>query len=704
MSRPVLLTVDDDPASPAPSPATCAAATARTTGSCAPSPARDALDALRELKLRGEPVAVLLADYRMPEMNGIEFLEQAMDLVPARPAGAAHRLRRHRRRDPRDQRRRRRPLPAQAVGPAGGEALPGRRRAARGVARASADAAGRRDQGGRPPLVGRVVRGARLPGPQPGALPLVRRRRAGGRSGCSAAAGRRRRTTCRWWSRRTARRWSRPTDAELAAAGRADHRPRRPTSTTSSSIGGGPAGLGAAVYGASEGLRTVLVERAGHRRPGRAELPDRELPRLPRRRVRRPAHRPGPAAGGEVRRRGAHRPRRRRAGGQRLGPRRAVRRRQRDRRARGGPRHRGVLPAARRARASPSSPAAASSTARRSTEAPACAGQDVYIVGGANSAGQAAVFFSRHAQVGDAAGARAVAGGVDVALPDRAARGDRQHRACAPAPRSSRRSGDEHLERLDAARRPRPASTETVDAGLAVRVHRRRSRAPTGSTASLVRDEPRLRPHRPGPARRRASRPPGWPLDRDPYHLETSVPGVFVAGDVRADSVKRVASAVGEGAMAVTLVHRYLEEPVTTTADRQVRMPAGRAARRCSCSRTSTTSSWTGCASTATSSRSRPAHDVVVEGDPASCFYVLLAGTIVDDAGGSAATTSRSTAPTSRGVVRRRRAVLPRRPSRRSVYRRTVRAITDATVLRAAAPASSREVVPRTGSRWRCTC
>ena len=55
-------------------------------------------------------------------------------------------------------------------------------------------------------------------------------------------------------------------------------------------------------------------------------------------------------------------------------------------------------------------------------------------------------------------------------------------------------------------------------------------------------------------------RPPGWALERDPYHLETSVPGVFVAGDVRAESVKRVASAVGEGAMAVTLVHRYLEK------------------------------------------------------------------------------------------------------------------------------------------------
>jgi thioredoxin reductase (NADPH) len=54
-------------------------------------------------------------------------------------------------------------------------------------------------------------------------------------------------------------------------------------------------------------------------------------------------------------------------------------------------------------------------------------------------------------------------------------------------------------------------------------------------------------------------RPAGWSLPRDPYHLESSVPGVFAAGDVRAESVKRVASAVGEGAMAITLVHRYLE-------------------------------------------------------------------------------------------------------------------------------------------------
>jgi thioredoxin reductase (NADPH) len=52
----------------------------------------------------------------------------------------------------------------------------------------------------------------------------------------------------------------------------------------------------------------------------------------------------------------------------------------------------------------------------------------------------------------------------------------------------------------------------------------------------------------------------GWPLERDPFPLETSVPGVFVAGDVRARSIKRVASAVGEGSMAVALVHQYLAE------------------------------------------------------------------------------------------------------------------------------------------------
>ena len=60
-----------------------------------------------------------------------------------------------------------------------------------------------------------------------------------------------------------------------------------------------------------------------------------------------------------------------------------------------------------------------------------------------------------------------------------------------------------------------------------------------------------------GPA---LAKSPHWTARRPPFLLETSRPGVFAAGDVRADSVKRVASAVGEGAMAVQFVHEYLKE------------------------------------------------------------------------------------------------------------------------------------------------
>ena len=52
--------------------------------------------------------------------------------------------------------------------------------------------------------------------------------------------------------------------------------------------------------------------------------------------------------------------------------------------------------------------------------------------------------------------------------------------------------------------------------------------------------------------------PNNWPLDRDPLYMETNIPGVFAAGDIRHGSVKRCASAVGEGAMAVMFVHRYM--------------------------------------------------------------------------------------------------------------------------------------------------
>ena len=116
--------------------------------------------------------------------------------------------------------------------------------------------------------------------------------------------------------------------------------------------------------------------------------------------------------------------------------------------------------------------------------------------------------------------------------------------------------GDDHLEKLTL-RNNATGETETVEAGyLFVFI----GAAPRTDWLDglLLRDDrgfvlagPDLTPD--------GGHPPGWILDRSPFHLETSVPGVFVAGDVRAESAKRVASAVGEGAMAVTLVHRYLE-------------------------------------------------------------------------------------------------------------------------------------------------
>ncbi len=116
------------------SSATCAAATAATTASLRAESGADALDAVRESKLRGATIALLLADQRMPEMSGVEFLEEAMRLAPeakrvlltayADTQAAIDAINRVCAR----------PLPAEAVGPAGGAALPGRRRPARRLA------------------------------------------------------------------------------------------------------------------------------------------------------------------------------------------------------------------------------------------------------------------------------------------------------------------------------------------------------------------------------------------------------------------------------------------------------------------------------------------------------------------------------------------------------------------------------------------
>ena len=311
MSQPILMTVDDDPGVSR----SVARDLRRRYGQdyriVRAESGADALEALRELKLRGEPVAAILADYRMPQMNGIEFLEQAMDLVPARPPRPAHRLRRHRRRDPGDQRRRRRPLPAQAVGPAGGEALPGDRRAGRDLARGRRQRRSRRSgssgTAGRPSRFAARDFLARNPVP-------YRWYSVDDAGGPAAARGRRAPPERRAGGdhRRTAPRCAaRPAPRSPTAVGLTT-RPGAATSTTWSSIGGGPAGLGAAVYGASEGLRTVLVERqATGGQAGQSSrienylgFPDGVSGAQLTDRARRQA--------AEVRRRGAHRPRRRR--------------------------------------------------------------------------------------------------------------------------------------------------------------------------------------------------------------------------------------------------------------------------------------------------------------------------------------------------------------------------------------------------------
>ena len=188
------------------------------------------------------------------------------------------------------------------------------------------------------------------------------------------------------------------------------------------------------------------------------------------------------------------------------------------------------------------------------SDARACEGEDVYIVGAANSAGQAALNFARFARrvvllvrSGSLEATMSqylverirAAGNVEVRLQTEVVGG----------------RGDEHLEAITLADRAAGTEEEVADE-LAVRLHRRL--AP--DRLARAGHRPRragLRHHR-SRARRHATAGPRWPLTRPPFALETSVPGVFAAGDVRLDSMKRVASAVGEGAMSVYLVHRYL--------------------------------------------------------------------------------------------------------------------------------------------------
>jgi thioredoxin reductase (NADPH) len=189
------------------------------------------------------------------------------------------------------------------------------------------------------------------------------------------------------------------------------------------------------------------------------------------------------------------------------------------------------------------------------TQAQACKNEDVYIVGGANSAGQAAAYLARKAKsVTILVRGKTLEASMSYYLIQQLGDIKNVHvRTCTEVVEAH---GDNHLERITL-RNAETGETDTVDCGwLFVFI----GAAPRTDwlDGTVLRDEHGFVLAGPDLDQNGAA-PPGWILDRVPLHLETSVPGVFVAGDARAESAKRVASAVGEGAMAVMLVHRYLE-------------------------------------------------------------------------------------------------------------------------------------------------
>ena len=512
-----------------------------------------ALDALREMRLRGDEVAVIVADYRMPGMNGIEFLERAMDLYPAArrvlltayaDTGAAidainvvdldHYLLK-----PWDP-------PEEKLYPVLDELL-----------------SRWRDEERRQVHVTKVV-GHRWSARSSEVREFLARNQIAYRWFESEAPdGQRLMQAAGADGLRLpvvitpdGNALVEPTDAELASC--------VGLATTPSKdfydlivIGGGPAGLGAAVYGASEGLRTVLVERTAT--GGQAGQSSR---------IENYLGFPDGVSGSQL----TERARRQatRFGAELLttrdvvsldvnGSARTVRF------ADGGTidAHTVILATGVSYRQL-GAPGLDDMTGRgvyygsTLTEAAACTGQDIYIVGGANSAGQAAVYLAKHAKsvtilVRGASLERSMSYYLIQQLREI---GNISVRTCTEVIAAE---GSDHLERLTL-RDTSTGATEIVDAqwlflfigaapltewldGVVDRDERGFVVAGPDLSASIDGD-----------------RPPGWELDRAPYHLETSVPGVFVAGDARAESAKRVASAVGEGAMAVMLVHRYLEK------------------------------------------------------------------------------------------------------------------------------------------------
>jgi thioredoxin reductase (NADPH) len=320
-------------------------------------------------------------------------------------------------------------------------------------------------------------------------------------------------------------------------------------------VGGGPAGLAAAVYGASEGLHTVMIEREAP--GGQAGMSSR---------IENYLGFPTGLSGGDLARRAVVQAQR--FGVEILSPQEAV-----------GIRTEGSYRIIKMADGNEISCHALMIATgvqwRRldapgidrlqgagiyygggATEALSCKGEIVYIVGGANSAGQAAMNFARYAErVVILVRGASLSTTMSQYLIEQIEQTPNiqlwAHASVAEA------HGDRHLEEIsvlcsDTNKIERvPASAMFIFIGALPRTDW------LGRT--VERDERGF--ILTGPDLIRDGQPPaGWTLERDPFLLETNVPGLFAVGDVRHGSVKRVASGVGEGSVAVQFIHQYLSK------------------------------------------------------------------------------------------------------------------------------------------------
>jgi thioredoxin reductase (NADPH) len=548
--KPVLLTVDDDPG--------VSRAVARDLRRQYGEAYRvvrtesgpQALETLRELKLRGDPVAVLLADHRMPDMSGLEFLEEAMDLFPHA---------------------RRALLTAYADTDAAIEAI--------NVVDLDHYLLKPWDPPEEKlyPVVDSLIDMWR----NSDELPVTQTQVVGHRWSARSFEVRdflaRNAVPYRWLSsdepegqRLLTAAGVDVTSIPLVVTADGDYlvepsisdlAAKVGLSTTPTTdfydvviVGGGPAGLGAAVYAASEGLRTVLVERqatggqAGQsaRIENYLGFPDGVTGAQLTDRARRQAHKFGAeilttrdVVGLDVR--ASSRAVRFADGGEVVAH--------------------GVLLTTGISYRKLEVAGADALTGRgvfygsAATEAPACFGEDVFVVGAANSAGQAAVFLSRHA--------RRV---TLLVRSDDLGRSMSYYliRQIEEIPNIEVRlttqvievHGDDHLEELTLCNTSE-GTRETASAGYLFAFIGAEPR--TEWLEGVIERDPRGFVLTGPDLVLGRQRPRGWDLDRDPYYLEASASGVFAAGDVRANSIKRVASAVGEGAMAIQLLHTYLE-------------------------------------------------------------------------------------------------------------------------------------------------